>query len=55
MYMYVGLEDPSRVSRNVLGPVEVWHYLNILAGLSPEKIPMEVVLEPFHAGTNQAR
>lgn len=50
MYAYMGLEDPTWVSRNELGGVEIRRRISILIGLSPEKVPEEVIVEPFHMG-----
>ena len=50
MYMYTWQEEPTRVARNELALVEVRHRISILTSLEPEKVPMEVVVEPFHVG-----
>lgn len=55
MYAYMGPEDPTRVSKNELGGVEIRRCISILTGLSPEKVPAEVVMEPFHMGNQPGK
>lgn len=50
MYAYTGPEDLTRLANNELGALEVRHRISILTSLDPKKVPMEVVIEPFHAG-----
>lgn len=50
MYAYMGREDPARVSVDELSLDEVLRRISVLTGLETKKIPIEVVVEAFHAG-----